>query len=61
MLMSFLELRSHSVYAGAYESSAPGLRHDKEESGFGYARINLFLLPVGCIFDESQESRETVV
>ena len=32
------------------------LRRYKEESGFGYARINLFLLPVGSIFDELQES-----
>ena len=32
------------------------LRRYKEESGFGYARINLFLLPVGSIFDKLQES-----
>ena len=32
------------------------LRRYKEESGFGYARINLFLLPVGPIFDELEES-----
>ena len=32
------------------------LRRYKEESGFGYARINLFLLPVGNIFDELQEA-----
>ncbi|XP_068761187.1 uncharacterized protein [Montipora capricornis] len=32
------------------------LRRYKEESGFGYARINLFLLPASTIFDELQES-----
>ena len=32
------------------------LRRYKEESGFGYARINLFLLPASSIFDELQES-----
>ena len=32
------------------------LQRYKEESSFGYACINLFLLPVGSIFDELQES-----
>lgn len=41
ILMSFLEL---------------SLQRCKEESGFGYARINFFLLPVGSVVDELQET-----
>ena len=32
------------------------LRRFKEDSGFGYARIVLFLKPLGDIFDQLQES-----